>query len=246
MSRSVLLTAAKEDTEIFRSELEEHPVSILHYPLEHYQALEDNEEILDVFDRLADFENIVYGSKRNARFFIKQVEEFNKLDEVRERVNLALNQHAADYLEEKGIPAIHPHAEGKAINLLEFMLRIRRVGGTLYPCGDKTKEDLPGFLQELDIPVKELVLFTLEGPEETELQKYQKDLASHEPEIIIFHSRRSVNRTLVAFPNLKVGDMKVISGDRAVTDKLEKEGIEVDTEAEGSWDSILEKAIKLL
>lgn len=246
MSRSALLTAAKEDTEVFRSGLEDHPVILLHYPLEHYQALDENDEMLEVLERLEEFENIVHGSKRNARFFVRQIKEFDKLEEARERVNLALNQHTADYLEEEGIPAIHPHAEGKAINLLEFMLRIRRIGETLYPCGDKTKEDFPGFLQELDIPVKEWVLFTLDGPEETELQKYRKDLAAHEPEIIIFHSRRSVNRTLAAFQNLNFEDAKVISGDRAVTEKLEKEGIEVNTEAEGNWDSILDKVIDLL
>lgn len=246
MSRSVLLTAAKEDTENFRTELEAQPVTVLHYPLEHYRPLKDDEQVLDVLGQLGEFENIVHGSKRNARFFIEKVNEFDKLDEVRDRLNLALNQHTADYLEGEGIPAVHPQAEGKAINLMEFMLRVRRIGVTLYPCGDKTKEDLPGFLQELDIPVKELVLFTLEGPEEMELQKYQKGLAAHQPEIILFHSRRSVNRIKAAFPNLNYGSAKIISGDQAVTDKLEKEDIKVEAQAEGSWDSILEEVTQLL
>jgi len=246
MSRSVLLTAAKEDTEIFRSELEDYPVSILHYPLEHYRALDEDEEVADTLEQLKEFENIVHGSKRNAKFFVEKLNEFDKKHVVRERLNLALNQHTADYLEEKGIPAIHPQAEGKAINLLEFMLRVRRIGETLYPCGDKTKEDLPGLLQELEIPVKELVLFTLEGPEENELRKYQKDIAAHKPEIIIFHSRRSANRTQAAFPNLNYETAKVVSGDQAVTDKLEKEGINVDAQADGSWESIVDEVTRML
>ncbi|MGD8428283.1 MAG: uroporphyrinogen-III synthase [Balneolaceae bacterium] len=241
MSRLVLLTAAEEDTECFRSELKENQVALLHYPLERYRVLEDQEEVLDALGQLEEFENIVHGSKRNARFFVKKIKEFDKLEAVRNRLNLALNQHTADYLEKQGIPAIHPQAEGKAINLLEFMLRVRRIGKTLYPCGDKTKEELPGFLQELDIPVKELVLFTLEGPEEVELDNYRKDISAREPEIIIFHSRRSVNRTLAAFPNLNYKKANIISGDQAVTDKLKKEGIEVDIQAEGSWASILKK-----
>lgn len=244
MSRSVLLTAAKEDTEIFRSKLEEHLLTVLHYPLEKYIPLEDDQKVLDTLELLDEFENIVYGSKRNAKFFVDKLKEYDKMDEARDLLNLALNQHTADYLEEEGIPAVHPHSDGKAIDLMEFMLRVRRIGQTLYPCGDKTAEDLPGFLQELDIPVEELVLFTLEGPSELELEEYREELAAHEPEIIIFHSRRSINRMMAAFPNLQYENAHVIAGDKAVTDRLKEQEIEVDAQAEGSWNSILEKVKK--
>lgn len=237
---SVLLTAAEEDTEQFRSALAEEEISLLHYPLERYEPITDDQSMFDTLQRLDKFENIVHGSKRNAKFFVEKVKEYDKLEDAREQLNLALNQHTADFLEEEGIPAVHPHSDGKAINLMEFMLRIRRIGETLYPCGDKTAEDLPGFLQELDIPVEELVLFTLEGPGETELQRYRKNIAAHEPEVVIFHSRRSVNRTLAA-PTLNYDEAQVLSGDRAVAEKLETEGIETDIQAEGSWNSILEK-----
>lgn len=246
MSHSVLLTAANEDTEVFRSKLEEHPVSILHYPLERYQSLDDNGDILDALENLEEYENIVHGSKRNAQFWIAWLQEFDKIEEARNQLNLALNQHTADYLEEQGIPAVHPHADGEAINLLEFLLRIKRIGKTLYPCGDKTAEDLPALLRELDIEVDELVLFTLEGPMESKLKEYRKVFAAHQPEFIIFHSRRSVNRTLAAFPNANYEDAYVISGDQAVTDKLATEDIEVDQQAEGSWNSIAKKIINKL
>lgn len=241
MHRSVLLTAAKEDTELFRSSLEELDFSLLHFPLERYQKIEADESIINAFDELNSYENIVHGSKRNARFFVEQVKELDKLEEVRDRLNLAVTQYAADYLEEEGIPAVHPETGGEAINLMEFMLRIKRLGETLYPCGDQTKEELPGFLQELDIPVKELVLFTLEGPREEELQKFQKDAAAHDPEFIIFHSQRGVNRTLAAFPNVDFNSARIIAGDQGVTDRLRNDDIETDIQAEGSWDSILEK-----
>lgn len=241
MKRSVLLTAAKEDTEVFRSSLDELDFSLLHYPLERYQKIEADESVLNAFQQLDSFENIVHGSKRNARFFIEKVKELDKLEEARDRLNLALTQYTADYLEEEGIPAVHPESGGKAINLMEFMLRIKRLGETLYPCGDKTKEELPGFLQELDIPVQELVLFTLEGPLEEDLQKYQKDIAAHNPEFVIFHSRRAVNRTLAAFPNVDFGSAQVISGNQGTTEHLKDSDIAPDLQAEGSWDSILEK-----
>jgi uroporphyrinogen-III synthase len=241
MNRSVLLTAAKKDTEIFRSKLEEQQVDILHYPLERYEPVEDDQQILDTLEQLDQFENIVYGSKRNAQYFVDRLREYDKFEIARERLNLAVNQPTADYLEEEGIPAIHPHSEGEAINLLEFMLRIRRIGETVYPCGDKTSEDLPALLQELDIPVQEVVLFTLEGPIDEKLKEYRDDITAHEPGIVIFHSRRSVNRTLAAFPNLDYSNVQIISGDQAVTDKLQKEDIKTDVQAEGSWHSILEK-----
>lgn len=240
MSRSVLLTAAVEDTEVVRAEFEKKQITPLHYPLERYEAVENDKDIIGTLELVGEFENIVHGSKRNARFFVERVKEQGKLDESRNRVNLAVDQHTADYLEAEGIPAVHPHSNGNSIDLVEFMLRIRRLGETLYPCGDKTSEDLPGLLKELDIPVEEFVLFTLEGPIEKDLRKYRKDLAAHEPEVIIFHSRRSVNRILAAFPSLNFDKAQVLSGDQAVLEKLKAEGIDTDIRAEGSWDSILE------
>lgn len=241
MSRSVLLTAALEDSEQFLNNLPDNDFSTLHCPLERYELLQDDETIAETFSQLEQFENIVHGSKRNARFFIEKVKDLDLLEEVREQLNLAMDQYTADYLEREGIPAIHPQAQGKAINLMEFMLRVRRMGETLYPCGDKTNEDLPGLLQELEMPVEELVLFTLEGPEEKDLQAYQKEVTEEQPEVVVFHSRRSVNRTLAAFPNLNYEQKQVITGDKAVSDKLKKEGIETDRQASGSWDSILEQ-----
>ena len=244
MSQSVLLTAASEDTEQFLNDLSAKDFTPLHCPLERYEALKDDNSIEDTLSQLAQFENIVHGSKRNAQFFIEKVKELDLLEELREQLNLAMDQYTADYLEREGIPAIHPQAQGKAINLMEFMLRVRRMGETLYPCGDKTNEDLPGLLQELEMPVQQLVLFTLEGPKEKDLQSYQEQVMAEQPEVIIFHSRRSVNRILAAFPNLNYEQSYTISGDQAVSDKLNKHDIAVDSQASGSWGSILEELPK--
>lgn len=245
MNRSALLTAAKEDTEVVRENLKKRTIEPLHFPLEKYAPV-STDSVQDTFEKLGDIENIVHGSKRNAIFFVEKVRELDKLEEVRHRLNLAIDQHTADYLEEQGIAAVHPGADGKAINLMEFMLRVRRIGTTLYPCGDKTNEELPGFLQELDIPVEELILFTLEGPDDEDLSRYRREIAAYEPGIVIFHSRRSVNRTLAAFPDLKFTDKKVISADKGITDKLEKEGIKVTAQATGNWESVIEKADQIL
>ncbi len=245
MNRTVLLTAAKEDTETVKSGLEKRAIKILHFPLEHYAPVAPD-AIEDTFEQIDGFENIVHGSKRNALFFVEKAKEFDKLEEVRQRLNLAMDQLTANYLEEQGIAAVHPEAEGKAINLLEFMLRVRRMGKTLYPCGDKTSEDLPGLLQELDIPVEALVLFTLKGPEDEELKQYRQEIAAGIPGAVIFHSRRSVNRTLAAFPELDLSAGKVVSADKGITDKLKKKGIAVTAQADGNWESVIEKAEEVL
>lgn len=244
MSQVVLLTAAIEDTEQVRKTLAENGISVLHCPLEHYEPIEGDETIVETLIELDQFENIVHGSKRNAQFFIETVKDLGVLEEARQQLNLALDQYTADYLEAEGIPAIHPHAEGKAIDLMEFMLRVRRIGDTLYPCGDKTAEDLPGFLRELDIPVEELVLFTLEGPGESKLEEFRNSFSKQDPDLVIFHSRRSVNRTLAAFPDLDFNNVHIVTGDKAVTEKLENENLKTDIQAEGSWKSIIEKVLK--
>lgn len=243
MSRSVLLTAALEDSEQFRDQLEKEALDLLHYPLETYEPVEDDNEVLDALQLLDEFENIVHGNKRNAQYFLQKVKKYDKLDELQNRLNLAVDQPTADYLEEEGIAAVHPHSEGESIDLMEFMLRIKRFGQTLYPCGDKTAEDLPGFLQELDMPVEELVVFTLEGIEEMQLEEYRDELATHEPAVIVFHSRRSVTRMLAAFPSLITNDAHVISAAQGVTGKLETKDIEPDVQADGSWDSIREEVV---
>lgn len=237
---TVLLTAAEEDSEEIRRVLNEKGMEILHLPLEKYRSARDKSDIEETFSKLAEFENIIHGSLRNARFFIREVESSGKIEAVRKILNLTLDEDTATFLEESGIPAVCTYAGGKSINLVEFMLRLRRMGATLYPCGSHRKEEIPGFLEELDIPVKELELFHLEGPDDKELKTYRSGLSEKKPDVILFHSRRSVNRTLAAFPDLDYETIRLISADKGISKKLEEKGISVDDEAEGTWKSIAE------
>lgn len=240
MSNTILLTAALDDSAEVLGLLEEKDAELMHFPLEHYRPVPDKTDIEETFNQLDEFENIIYGSLRNARYFIDQVESCEKKGAVRKRLNLTLDEETAEFLEEAGIPAVCTYAGGKSINLVEFMLRLRRMGATLYPCGSHKKEEIPGFLEELDIPVKELELFDLEGPGEDKLLSFRKEIARPEPGVIFFHSRRSVTRTLAAFPDIHYGDATVISADKGVTKKLEDKGITVSHEAEGNWESIVD------
>lgn len=241
MSITVLLTAAEEDAGEIKQLVDTNGVELLHFPLERYVPVDGHADIKETLNKLADFENIIYGSLTNARYFMEQVHSLGKIEEVRQRLNLTMDEDTATFLEDSGVPAVCTYAGGKSINLVEFMLRLRRMGATLYPCGSHRKEDVPGFLEELDIPVKELELYDLKGPEAEELENYRKVLSEKQPDMIIFHSRRSVNRTLAAFPELDYEGIRIISADKGISKKLSEKSIAVSDEAEGSWKSIAEK-----
>lgn len=240
MSTQVLITAAKEDIESTLELFSGQNVEIMHLPLEKYVPKEDDTTIKQELDALDNYENIVFGNKRNAHFFLKFARQYNKIEEVRNRVNLTMNEETSQLLEAEGIPAICTYAEKKPIDLIEFMLRLQRFGATLYPCGSHKTEEIPGFLVELDMEVNELKIFDLEGPGEEELTEYQKQIKEEPPGAIVFHSRRSVTRTLTAFENLSFKQLKVISADKGISKKLEENDIPVHAEAGGSWESIAE------
>ncbi len=238
MSKTVLLTAATEDSGSFLKLLKQQEAEVIHYPLERYEPIGGGPEIRETMGQITEYDNIIYSNKRNAAFFMDRVRAADRKEEVRQCLNLTKDEETAEYLEGEGIPAVCSFAGKKSINLVEFMLRLHRMGPTLYPCGDHRKEEIPGFLEELDIPVKELELFTLEGPGEESLSRYRNELAERQPDIVVFHSRRAVNRVLAAFPDLPYEDLTVITADKAITEKLEEKGIPVENEAGGDWESI--------
>lgn len=238
MPRTALITAAREDVESFLAVPAAQKVEIQHLPLEVYVPRKGDTEIGKVLDKLDAFENIVHSNRRNARFFLEEVRRRKKLEALTSRLNLAVDEETFAYLEQQGVAAVYPQNGSKPIDLIELMLRLKRLDATLYPCGSHQREDFPGFLKELDIPVTELDVFDLEGPSREELDGYRQQLQENPPQTVVFHSRRSVNRTLAAFPDLDYGALQVISADRGISQKLEDRDIGVDAEAEGSWDSI--------
>lgn len=240
MKKEVLITAAEEDAVSILEYLKEKDLRAVHYPLERYKANADSASVKEFLDGLAEFENIVYGSLINARYFVEQAEKHKAKKAVRQCLNLTLDEDSAKFLEEHGVPAVCTFAGGRAINAVEFMLRLRRMGATLYPCGSHRKEELPGLLQELDIPVQELELYDLEGPKEEDLNRFRKEMEDRGLYGVVFHSRRSVNRTLAAFPDRNYDGIHVVSADSGVTEHLKDKGIAVAEEGEGSWASIAE------
>ena len=241
MSTTVLLTAATEDAKEIKELLQSKNAEPVHMPLERYVPIQDSTGIEETLNQLSEFENIIHSNLRNSRYFMRQVDSLGKIEPVRQRLNLTMDEETATFLEDTGVPAVCTYAGGQSINLVEFMLRLRRMGATLYPCGSHRKEEIPGFLEELDIPVKELELFDLKGPQDEELGYYKRQLSEKEPDVILFHSRRSVNRTLAAFPELDYQNMRIISADKGISKKLSEKNISVDEEGEGSWESMADK-----
>ena len=235
---NVLLTSAPEDSEYFLEALKIAPVEIHHLPLEKYVAVDVDHNALE--REIADSENIVYGHKRNAAFLMELIEENDLLPIVTERVNLAGDLRTAELLEKRGIPAIYPGSE-EPIKMLEFLMRLRRLGTVFYPCGVDQKEELPGLFKELDIEVHEHVLYELDGPAENELAAFRRVVDKIEFDTIICHSRRSVTRIQAAFPGLFDSDAEIIAADKGVAKKLQDNDVEADKIAEGDWNSILEQ-----
>ncbi|MDX1585530.1 MAG: hypothetical protein R3222_02255, partial [Balneolaceae bacterium] len=101
---TVLVTAAVEDSREIMQLLEEKSEEVYHFPLEKYVPVEDKSDIEETFTQLAEFENIVHGSLRNARYFIREVESLGRIKDVRNILNLTLDEDTATFLEESGVP----------------------------------------------------------------------------------------------------------------------------------------------
>ncbi|NBC02827.1 MAG: hypothetical protein GVY20_03890 [Bacteroidetes bacterium] len=238
--KTALFTANKDIATSFLSEINQSVfLQLLHLPLENYSYSVNLEEVELVESKMDSFSFIIHGNLRNARFFIQWVKEAEILDQVREIVHLVPNQATIDFLAEYEIPAIMPRKEARPIDIIEFMLRISREGTVLYPTTDQRDEEVPGLLQELEMPVIEFpVCREVTLPPET-LEKYREEVANSKIDSVIFHSRSSVNRIQIAFPDLDYSKLECISSGQAVTQKLKESGIEPFIEARGSWRSLL-------
>ena len=238
--KTALFTANKDIATSFLSEISQSVFwQLLHLPLESYSYSVNLEEVELVERKMDSFSFIIHGNLRNARFFIQWVKDAEILDQVKEIVHLVPNQASVDLLADYEIPAIKPRKEARPIDIIEFLLRISREGTVLYPTTDQRDEEVPGLLQELEMPVIEFQVCREEVlPSET-LEQYRDKAANSDFDSVIFHSRSSVNRIQIAFPDLDFTNLECISSGQAVTQKLQESGIEPSIEARGSWRSLL-------
>lgn len=234
----LLLTAAKEDAIQPARFLEERGHRVLNLPLKKYAPVTDNARIKETFDGLDEYENIIHGSLRNVQFFWELIERSGIAEEIKNKVNFAMHQDVADYLEERGVPAILPKPGAKGIDVLEFMIRFKRLGNTLYPAGEATREEMPGLLEELGVPYNDLVIFREEPLDEEELNEFRIDAHTGDWDAVVFHSRSAVNRFFAAVPDMDLSQKEIIAINGQVGERLKEFEVAADRQVSGDWDGI--------
>jgi uroporphyrinogen-III synthase len=235
---NLLVTAHADDASpLLQSEFKSR---LIHLPLEEYNYGVEQEQALALDESFENFEFIIHANKRNTAYFLNWLEENGQTERAKKRINMTGDSHAADLLEKAGIPAIVPKPDARPIDILEFMLRISRSGGVLYPCPEGSAEEMPGLLHELEIPVSEFyVCKPATLPAET-LSRYRESIKNNPLDAVLFHSRGSIIRVQTAFPELDLDSVTKIAASAGVSWKMRKEGLEPDYEAGGTWRSVVE------
>jgi hypothetical protein len=235
---NLLVTAHADDASpLLQTDLKSH---ILHLPLEEYNYNVEKEQALALEESFESFEFFIHANKRNTAWFLKWLEESRLTERAKKRIHLTGDGNSAELLEKAGIPAIVPKPDARPIDILEFMLRISRSGGVLYPCPEGSAEEMPGLLHELEIPVSEFYVCKPATLLSETLNRYRESVKNNPPDAILFHSRGSIIRIQTAFPELDLSTLTKISASAGVSWKMRKEGLEPDYEAGGTWRSVVE------
>ncbi len=221
----VIITTALEDSKPFQDALNYLEHECFNLPLKKYTLKEEDEFIRETFEGFSAYENVIHGSLRNAEFFWDLVTNFDKKDELKTKVNFVIDPHTQNFLEEKGIPAILPHSKARAIDVLEFMIRFKRMGTTLYPSGENTKEEMPGLLEELGVAYNDLVVFRERALDEAEVSAARVELKAKNWDAILFHSRSSVNRFFALDDAFDFEGKKLLALHEPVAERLADFGI---------------------
>ncbi|NBC26335.1 MAG: hypothetical protein GVY08_05710 [Bacteroidetes bacterium] len=236
--KKILITAEENSCGNLKQILQSNPESVLHLPLEQYESYIQREESDALKALLHSFTFIVHGSLRNASFFMDWADEHGQFSTVQNQVHLVMDTPTAQYLEKREIPAIMPRDNARPIDIMEFMLRISKDGKTLYPRPEGKAEEMPGLLQELQLPMAEFTVCREKNLAPDQLKAYRKRLEKESPNGILLHNRASLTRTKAAFPDLNLRKVAILSGSPGVTNALTEMGVEPAVEAGGSWPSI--------
>lgn len=237
-TKNVLFTCNTETA----SPLWEHANSsnILHTPLEHFNHQVDNEVLREIDSHWDDLEFIILGNRLYAKHFLKWLDDSGRNSAAKEKVTLTPDLSASALAEKNGIPAVMPTEDARAIDVIEFLLRISRQGIVLYPCSNQQTDEIPGLLKELEMPVIEFQVCREVTVDAVRLESYRARVQSVSPCAVIFHNRSSVLRTKTAFPFLDFDSIKTIAADKGVAHRMKQEGITADVVCHGTWKSLAE------
>ncbi len=225
--KRILITQDINETTYLAEKLAAAGMEVVRMPLEIYFSIDEVLDSDQLSEEIDNADHIVFGSVLAARFFMQLYGQDETLEQMRKKVNLAIDKPTSDYLETFQIPAISAYPKTKPIDLIELMLRLGLLGRSLYPCGRHFSEELPGLFIELDIPCHEIPVYDRKGPDEEELKHYRELIKIQPPDYLLFHSIDSVRRTKIAFPELDFNKVNAISLHESVTRKLQDNGISV-------------------
>lgn len=220
------------------------PVTPVHLPLESFSVRNDHSFNAQFKSALNEICFISYENLRNAFFFLKWCDINGFRNHLSQIVHLCMDPATAEFLEKESIPAILPRTDAKPIDLLEFIFRISKEGAVLSPGTKNRKQELPGLLQELELPFIEFDVCEEERISPDTVISYQKFISENKPDIILFHSKSSVNRTEAAFPELISDSVIRIAANAGTAQKLNKKGYQTDEIANGTWQSVVEQVEK--
>jgi len=210
-----------------QTKLENAP-NILHLPLQQYQSISSSENISQALDHLPEYRNIVFSDLFATRYFLELISPTDLLQKMQNCVYFARNKKVYNLLNSRGIPAIRPQKNEKAIDVVEYMLQFKRFGATLYPCRKNSSDEIPGFLEELGIPVNELAVYKTKRLSPEVIASYTQAIEEDPPDAVLFHSIRSVNTLPSVFSMISMSDVKKIALNTHIAQKMEQQNIPAD------------------
>jgi len=197
---------------------------IIHLPLGEPAAIEHSPQIDEVFEHFNSYKNVVLENARSAEYFFKLFEKRDEELSIDQQVFFARTTDAAKVAGRFDIPTIEPLVGSKAIDVVETMLRFRRLGPTLYPCHIKHPAEIPGLLEELGIPVNELPVWTDNELDNSTVASYRSIVGQNSPEVILFHSVTAVNTIPALFREIDFTVTKNIAVGERVAHKIQEQG----------------------
>lgn len=172
--------------------------------LEHAVTVPIDEQILRAWQvGFAAVDNVLHGHPLHTHYFIETVTQYNLWTEAKSKLHFTMHQGSSRLLEIHGIPAIAAPKNARGIDLIELLIRLRRLGPSIYPTGGEDYEELPELLKELDIPVFEMKLYDIVNTQDEALLELRTTLYEKAPDAVLIHSKTLARRFGIAFPDFK-------------------------------------------
>lgn len=237
--QTVLFTAHSLNAEKVSTFCELANCQNLHLPLELNVPYREQEAIDFLFRDIASFSNIMYDSVIHAEAFVQVLneQEYEVKKAVKQLLHLVKDQDTASFLEQNGLAPIQASTNGKAIEVMELLIRLKRLQATIYPSVHGYYEEFPALMHELGAACTEIPLIEFTGPTPERLTDYRNSVATNKPSVVFFHAPNAVIRTQAAFPELDLNSTLNIAYDDTTAKKMKQQGLSIYAMGKRSWHS---------